>query len=121
MVDPIATDAALDEIATRLEAIRQEHGPESIAVFAGNGATFKTTLLPTAHAWLEGPGVAPVLFLADHRPAGQGHRRRPGRVVGRRHPRLRLVRRGDDDRQQRRRLQPQRARRSSGMAAQGDP
>ena len=49
-------DAALDEIAARLDAIRHEHGPESIATFSGNGATFKTTLLPAAHAWLKGIG-----------------------------------------------------------------
>ena len=53
---PIATDAALDEIATRLAAIREAHGPESIAVYMGNGATFKTTPLPMAHAWLAGLG-----------------------------------------------------------------
>ncbi|GAB2780961.1 molybdopterin oxidoreductase family protein [Nocardioides salsibiostraticola] len=47
-------DTALDEIAARIEAIRAEHGSESIAVYAGNGATFKTTLLPAAHAWLKG-------------------------------------------------------------------
>ncbi|WP_323793656.1 molybdopterin-containing oxidoreductase family protein [Nocardioides sp.] len=52
----VATDVALDEIAERLAAIRAEHGPESVAIYAGNGATFKTTPLPMTHAWLAGLG-----------------------------------------------------------------
>ena len=46
----------LDEIAARLAAISAAHGPTSIALYCGNGATFKTTLLPTAHAFLWGIG-----------------------------------------------------------------
>ena len=53
---PTPTSQVLDEIAAKIEAIRAEHGPESVAIFAGNGATFKTTLLPTAIAWLQGLG-----------------------------------------------------------------
>lgn len=46
----------LNEIAVQLAAISAEHGPTSIALYCGNGATFKTTLLPTAHAFLKGIG-----------------------------------------------------------------
>ncbi len=53
---PAEPDVALDEIAARLDAIRAEHGPGSIAVYMGNGATFKTTAMPAAHAWLKGLG-----------------------------------------------------------------
>ena len=49
-------DVVLDEVAERLARIRAEHGPSSIAVYAGNGATFKTTASPAAHAWLAGLG-----------------------------------------------------------------
>ncbi len=53
---PSSVDSVLDEIAERLAAIRSEHGPQSVAIYAGNGVTFKTTLLPTAPAWLTGLG-----------------------------------------------------------------
>jgi anaerobic selenocysteine-containing dehydrogenase len=53
---PTPSAGVLDEIAAKIAAIRAEHGPESVAIFAGNGATFKTTLLPTALAWLKGLG-----------------------------------------------------------------
>ena len=33
--EPISWDQALDEIAAKLEAVRAEHGPEALAVFAG--------------------------------------------------------------------------------------
>ena len=49
-------EAALDDIAARLDAIRAEHGPEAIAVYCGNGTTFKTSLPPAAHSWLHGLG-----------------------------------------------------------------
>tara|TARA_R110000772_G_scaffold49123_4_gene112495 strand:+ start:52686 stop:55625 length:2940 start_codon:yes stop_codon:yes gene_type:complete len=33
--EPISWDQALDEIAAKLEAVRAEHGPEALAIFAG--------------------------------------------------------------------------------------
>lgn len=47
---------ALDEIAARLERTRQKHGNTSIAVYCGNGVTFKTTPMPAVNAWLQGIG-----------------------------------------------------------------
>ena len=55
-VEATSADQALDEIASRLVEIQGLHGPQSVAIYAGNGATFKTTLMPTAHAWLKGIG-----------------------------------------------------------------
>lgn len=48
--------AVLDAVAERLDHIREVHGPSSIAVYAGNGVTFKTTVLPAIHGWLRGLG-----------------------------------------------------------------
>ena len=55
-LQPATTSDVHDQVAARLEAIRDQHGPESVAVYLGNGATFKTTALPMAHAWIEGLG-----------------------------------------------------------------
>src|SRR3546814_16799466 len=35
--EAITTDQALDEIAAKLKAIIDEHGPEAVAVYPGNG------------------------------------------------------------------------------------
>jgi len=48
--------AVLDEAAARLDAVRREHGPESIAVYCGNGVTFKTAPLTAVHAFMRGLG-----------------------------------------------------------------
>ncbi len=53
---PIEKSVALDELAAKLDAIRAEFGPESIAFYCGNGATFKTTPMPAVHAWMQGLG-----------------------------------------------------------------
>ena len=42
----IAPDTALDEIAARLADIIQQHGPESVAIFSGNGVQFKGATVP---------------------------------------------------------------------------
>lgn len=49
-------DGVLDEIAAKLDAIRRQHGPEAIAIYCGNGATFKTTPMPAVHAWMKSLG-----------------------------------------------------------------
>ena len=48
--------AVLDEATARLDAVRREHGPESIAVYCGNGVTFKTAPLAAIHAFMRGLG-----------------------------------------------------------------
>lgn len=53
---PAEYAAVLDDMAARLDAVRQEHGPESIAVYCGNGVTFKTAPLPAIHAFMRGLG-----------------------------------------------------------------
>lgn len=48
--------AVLDDIAHRLRNIIDEHGPESIAVYAGNGVSFKALVMPAIRAFLGGLG-----------------------------------------------------------------
>ncbi len=52
----IASTTAVDEIAERLEAIIQRHGPESVAVYYGTGATSSTIPAMVAKAWLDAIG-----------------------------------------------------------------
>ena len=47
---------ALDEIAARLRKLIDAHGPESVAVFCGNGVTFKALTMPSVHAFMQGLG-----------------------------------------------------------------
>lgn len=51
-----SSGAVLDEVAERLNRLRREYGPTSIAVYCGNGVTFKTTTMPAVRAWLDGIG-----------------------------------------------------------------
>ncbi|KUI29316.1 molybdopterin-dependent oxidoreductase [Mycobacterium sp. GA-2829] len=46
----------LDEIAERLDTVRREHGPTAIAMYCGNGVSFKTATMPAAHAFMRGIG-----------------------------------------------------------------
>ena len=50
------TDTALDEIAERLQGIIKEHGPEAVAIYCGNGVTFKATTMPSVHGFMRGLG-----------------------------------------------------------------
>jgi len=59
--EPIATARALDEIATRLDAIRARHGGRAIATYCGTGAFANAGLVAVARAWLRGLG-SPMSF-----------------------------------------------------------
>jgi anaerobic selenocysteine-containing dehydrogenase len=74
----IAPEQALDEIAEKLRAILEEHGPRAVAVYNGCGAHRTSTGGPWfVRKWLDGirsPGLytsltidSPSLFLAMHR------------------------------------------------------
>jgi anaerobic selenocysteine-containing dehydrogenase len=54
--EPLATDRAVDEVATRLRAILDEHGPESIALFVGTQAYTASLTYSFAGAWLRAVG-----------------------------------------------------------------
>ncbi len=54
--ESVDKESALDDIASRLQSIIAEHGPESVAIFCGNGVTFKATTMPTVHAFMRGIG-----------------------------------------------------------------
>lgn len=47
---------ALDQIAEQLQATIDQYGPRSVAVFGGNGITFKSTAMPAARAFLKSFG-----------------------------------------------------------------
>lgn len=49
----VETDAALDEIASRLTTIIGEDGPDAVAVFLGTFALFGTLTYPMARGWLQ--------------------------------------------------------------------
>lgn len=55
-LNPIASKQALDEIAEQLAAISDKYGPESIAIFSGNGVQFKGATVPVFRAFLAGLG-----------------------------------------------------------------
>ncbi len=54
--EPIGSAAALDEIASRLSAIRDAHGPHAIASFCGTAAYFSAPAVPVSRAWHAGLG-----------------------------------------------------------------
>jgi anaerobic selenocysteine-containing dehydrogenase len=51
--EPVAIDAAMDEIAARLQAILDEHGPDAVAFYQGSGSLQHTTTDAFAHAFLD--------------------------------------------------------------------
>jgi anaerobic selenocysteine-containing dehydrogenase len=53
---PVDREQALDDISTRLQALTEEHGPESVAIYCGNGVTFKALAMPSVHAFMKGLG-----------------------------------------------------------------
>ncbi len=53
---PIASAAALDEIADRLAAIIERHGPRSVASYTGTGAYQNSLGVASAQAWHKGLG-----------------------------------------------------------------
>jgi anaerobic selenocysteine-containing dehydrogenase len=53
---PIATAQAIDEVAARLCAVRDEHGPESIALFVGTSSYTAALTYTFAGAWLRAVG-----------------------------------------------------------------
>lgn len=53
---PLPREQALDDIAARLREIIDEHGPESVAVYGGNGVSFKALVMPAVRAFLRGLG-----------------------------------------------------------------
>ncbi|MET0627290.1 MAG: molybdopterin-dependent oxidoreductase [Acidimicrobiia bacterium] len=55
-LEPIATAAAIDEIAARLRAIADEHGPDSIALFVGTHSYTASLTYSFAGAWLRAVG-----------------------------------------------------------------
>lgn len=54
--EEISSEQALDEIAERLRAIVDEHGPRAVAVYCGTGAYQCATGLNVAKAWMKGLG-----------------------------------------------------------------
>ena len=54
--EAIPSEQALDEIAERLRAIVDEHGPRAVAVYCGTGAYQCATGLSVAKAWMKGLG-----------------------------------------------------------------
>ena len=52
----LAREDALDQIAAGLRSLIAEHGPECIAVYCGNGVTFKALTMPAVHAFMSGIG-----------------------------------------------------------------
>jgi anaerobic selenocysteine-containing dehydrogenase len=55
-LEPIATTRAIDEVAARLRAILDDHGPESIALFVGTQAYTASLTYSFAGAWLRAVG-----------------------------------------------------------------
>lgn len=52
----VPREQALDDIADRLREVIQKYGPESVAVYCGNGVTFKALTMPSVHAFMGGLG-----------------------------------------------------------------
>jgi anaerobic selenocysteine-containing dehydrogenase len=52
----LAREEALDQIATSLRKLIDRHGPECVAVYCGNGVTFKALTMPSVHAFMKGLG-----------------------------------------------------------------
>jgi len=53
---PISSEAAMDEIAEKLQRIIAEHGPRAVASFSGTAAYFNSAGLPVLRAWHAGIG-----------------------------------------------------------------
>jgi len=54
--EEISSEQALDEIADKLRAIIDEHGPRAVALYGGTGAFQCATGLNVAKAWMKGLG-----------------------------------------------------------------
>lgn len=54
--EALASAVAFDEIATRLRAIIDTHGPRSVASYTGTGGYQNSVAVPTARAWHQGLG-----------------------------------------------------------------
>jgi len=54
--EEISSELALDEIAAKLRAIIDEHGPRAVALYGGTGAFQCATGLNVAKAWMKGLG-----------------------------------------------------------------
>jgi anaerobic selenocysteine-containing dehydrogenase len=55
-LEPAERGQVLNEIAENLGRIVDEHGAESVAIYAGNGVSFKALVMPAVHAFLRGLG-----------------------------------------------------------------
>ena len=53
---PVAKGQALDAVANKLRALIDAHGPGCVAVYCGNGVTFKALTMPAVHAFMQGLG-----------------------------------------------------------------
>jgi anaerobic selenocysteine-containing dehydrogenase len=53
---PITSEAAMDEIAAKLQQIVAAHGPRAVASFSGTAAYFNSAGLPVTKAWHAGIG-----------------------------------------------------------------
>lgn len=60
---PVPSDQAMDEIASKLEAIIAEHGPRSVAVYVGMGMVPFVASTAVAGGWLQSVG-SPMFFTA---------------------------------------------------------
>jgi anaerobic selenocysteine-containing dehydrogenase len=54
--EPVSSAAALDEIAARIGAIVERHGPRAVASYTGTGAFQNSTSVPVTAAWHAGFG-----------------------------------------------------------------
>jgi len=52
----IEPSLALDEIAQKIQSVIDQHGAEAVAVYCGNGVTFKALTMPSVHAFMDGLG-----------------------------------------------------------------
>ena len=55
VLEPVATDRAIDEIAEQLHGIIEEHGPRAVAMYVGTRG-YEVLQLTGARAWLRGIG-----------------------------------------------------------------
>src|SRR5689334_17563246 len=58
---PIAAELAMDEVAARLRAIVDEHGPRSVAIYSGTAASRNPAARPVLTAFMDGLG-SPMRF-----------------------------------------------------------
>ncbi|MFW8627700.1 molybdopterin-dependent oxidoreductase [Deinococcus sp. ME38] len=54
--EPMEWDAALDHVAARLRAVREQHGPDAVATFQGNPSVHNSGTLLSAGAFLKALG-----------------------------------------------------------------